>query len=138
MPSTIRNSLLWVFEPFESEETYLSRKMFGADVAYVHGMQCLCVIDRDAPWDGLLVCTSHVHHASLIAEMPALRPHPVLGKWLYLPQGEAEFESVAQRLTAHVLAGDPRIGVEPKPRKPRRPREMDKRAAPARRVKRSG
>jgi len=103
--------------------------MFGADVAYVHGVQCLAVIDRDAPWDGLLVCTSREHHESLMAEMPALRPHPVLGKWLYVPQSEAEFESVAAHLTARVLAGDPRIGVEPKPRKPR------KRAAPARRVK---
>ncbi|VVD72801.1 hypothetical protein [Pandoraea fibrosis] len=135
MPSTIRNSLLWIFEPFENAETYLPRKMFGADAAYVHGLQCLAVIDRDAPWDGLLVCTSREHHASLIAEMPALRPHPVLGKWLYLPQSEVEFESVARHLTARVLAGDPRIGVEPKPRKPRQPRGEGKRAAPARRVK---
>ncbi|VVE87008.1 hypothetical protein PBR20603_00933 [Pandoraea bronchicola] len=107
--------------------------MFGADAAYVHGMQCLAVIDREAPWDGLLVCTSREHHASLMAEMPALRPHPVLGKWLYLPQSEADFESIAQRLTARVLAGDPRIGVAPKPRQPR---QAGKRAAAhARRVK---
>jgi hypothetical protein len=64
--------------------------------------------------------------------MPALRPHPVLGKWLYLPQTEAEFESVAQHLTARVLAGDPRIGIAPKPRKPSQPRQ---RAASARRAK---
>ena len=94
--------------------------MFGAEAAYVNGRQCLAVIDRDAPWDGLLVCTSREHHASLVAEMPALRPHPVLGKWLYVPQSDAEFEAVAGRLTALVLAGDPRIGIEPKPRKPRK------------------
>ncbi len=135
MPSTIRNSLLWVFDPFENDETYLLRKMFGADVAYVHGVQCLAVVDRDAPWDGLLVCTAREHHESLMAEMPALRPHPVLGKWLYLPQTDAEFEAVAQHLTARVLAGDPRIGIAPKPRKPRKPGQPHQRATPARRVK---
>ncbi|WP_150720077.1 hypothetical protein [Pandoraea capi] len=120
MPSTIRNSLVWIFDAFEHDESYLRKRMFGAEAAYVNGRQCLAVIDRDAPWDGLLVCTSHEHHASLMAEMPALRPHPVLGKWLYMPQSEDTFEAVASRLTALVLAGDPRIGIEPKPRKPRK------------------
>ena len=120
VPSTLRNSLLWIFDPLERDETFFQKRMFGAEAAYVNGRQCLAVIDRDAPWDGLLVCTSREHHASLVAEMPALRPHPVLGKWLYVPQSDAEFEAVAGRLTALVLAGDPRIGIEPKPRKPRK------------------
>lgn len=62
------------------------------------------------------MCTSHERHATLIAEMPALRPHPVLGKWLYVPQDDPVFETVAEKLTALVLARDPRVGVEPKPR----------------------
>ena len=49
--------------------------------------------------------------------MPALRPHPVLGKWLYVTQEDPEFEATAQHLTGLVLARDPRVGVEPKPRK---------------------
>lgn len=122
MPSAIHNSLLWVFDVFERNETYFRKRMFGSEAAYVNGRQCLAVIDRDAPWDGLLVCTSREHHASLMEEMPALRQHPVLGKWLYIPQSEIEFEAVAQHLTRLVLAGDPRIGIEPKPRKPRNPR----------------
>ncbi|WP_353190880.1 hypothetical protein [Pandoraea pnomenusa] len=121
MPSTIGNSLLWIFEPLERNETYLRKRMFGSEAAYVNGMQCLGVIDRDAPWDGLLVCTSHEHHASLQQEIPALRPHPVLGKWLYVPESDADFEAVAKRVVQLVLAGDPRIGIEPKPRKPRKP-----------------
>lgn len=120
MPPTIRNSLLWVFDPLERNETYLRKRMFGSDAAYVNGLQCLGVIDRDAPWDGLLVCTSHEHHASLREEIPTLRPHPVLGKWLYVSQSDPDFEAVAEHVVALVLAGDPRIGIEPRPRKPRK------------------
>ncbi|AKC70678.1 hypothetical protein [Pandoraea oxalativorans] len=120
MPSSIRNSLLWIFDAFERDDTFMHKRMFGAQAAYLNGRQCVAVIDRESPWDGLLVCTSHEHHASLIAEMPTLRPHPVLGKWLYIPQSEIEFEAVVERVTKLVLAGDSRIGIEPKPRKPRK------------------
>jgi len=43
----------------------------------------------------------------------------VLGKWLYVPQDDPAFETVVEKMTALVLARDPRIGVEPKPRKRR-------------------
>ena len=65
----------------------------------------------------MLVCTSQAHHASLIEQMPALRPHPVLGKWLYVSQADPAFESIVEQVTALVLARDPRIGVEPKPKR---------------------
>ncbi|SAL56562.1 hypothetical protein AWB67_02545 [Caballeronia terrestris] len=117
MPSTVRNSLVWIFEPFERDATYIRKRMFGCDAAYVDGLLCLVAADRDKPWNGLLVCTSQERHAALIEEIPALRPHPVLGKWLYVPQDDPEFEAVAERMTALVLARDGRIGVEPKPRR---------------------
>jgi hypothetical protein len=117
MPSTIRNSLVWIFDVFERDPTYLRKRMFSADVAYIDGKLCLAVTDRDEPWNGLLICTSREHHAGLVDEMPALRPHPVLGKWLYVSQRDPEFESIVEQVTARVLARDPRVGVEPKPRK---------------------
>jgi len=116
MPSSIRNSLAWILEAFESDSTYIHKRMFGSDAAYVDGLLCLVVADRDAPWNGLLVCTSQDRHAALIDEMPALQPHPVLGKWLYVPQDDPAFETIAETMTALVLARDPRVGVEPKPR----------------------
>ena len=119
MPSTIRNSLVWIFEAFEGEPTYLTKRMFGSDAAYIDGLLCLVAADREKPWNGLLVCTSQERHAALMDELPALRPHPVLGKWVYVPQDDPAFEDTAERLTALVLARDPRIGVEPKPRKRR-------------------
>lgn len=121
MPSKIRNSLLWIFDAFESEPGYVRKPMFGCDAAYLDGLLCLVAADRDAPFNGVLVCTSREHHAALIEAMPALRTHPVLGKWLYVPQTDAAFEDTAAQLSALVLARDPRIGVEPKPRKPRNP-----------------
>ena len=117
MPSKIRNSLLWIFDAFEREPDYLCKRMFGCDAAYVDGLLCLVAADRDKPFNGLLVCTSRDRQAALIGEMPALQPHPVLGKWLYVTQDDPDFEATAQHLTELVLARDPRVGVEPRPRK---------------------
>lgn len=124
MPASIRNSLLWIFDAFERDATYVRRRMFGCDAAYVDGLLCLVAADREQPWNGLLVCTSRERHAALIDEMPALQPHSVLGKWLYVAQENPDFETVARQLTALVLARDPRVGVEPKPRKPAAKRAM--------------
>jgi hypothetical protein len=71
----------------------------------------------------LLVCTSQERHAALVDDIPALKPHPVLGKWLYVAQEHPDFETVAEQLTALVLARDTRIGVEPKPRRSRSKRK---------------
>lgn len=117
MPSSVRNSLVWIFDAFERDPTYLGKRMFGSDAAYLDGKLCLIAADREKPFNGLLVCTSRERQAALIDEMPALRPHPVLGKWLYVTQEDPEFEATAQHLTELVLARDPRVGVEPKPRK---------------------
>lgn len=114
MPSTVSNSLIWIFESFERDATNMRRRMFGCDAAYVDGLLCLVAADREKPFDGLLVCTAREQHAALMEEMPALRPHTVLGKWLYIAQDHAKFEPVAQKL---VLARDARICVEPKLRK---------------------
>jgi hypothetical protein len=117
MPSTVRNSLVWIFEAFERDPSFIQKRMFGCDAAYIDGLLCLVAADRDAPWNGLLVCTSQDRHAALVEEMPELKPHPVLGKWLYVAQDDPAFETIAERMSALVMARDPRIGVEPKPRR---------------------
>ncbi|MGF6532189.1 hypothetical protein P3T20_002979 [Paraburkholderia sp. GAS206C] len=119
MPSSIRNSLLWIFDAFERDSTFITKRMFGLDAAYIDGLLCLVAGDRDRPWNGLLVCSSQDRHAALMQELPALQPHPVLGKWLYVAQDDPAFETTVDEVTALVLARDPRIGVEPKPRKSR-------------------
>ena len=89
------------------------RRMFGCWNYYTEGRLVWVSADKREPWDGILVPTEHVHHAALRAELPALRAHPVLGKWLYLSARHPEFEAVADRLASLIADGDARIGVVP-------------------------
>lgn len=116
MPATIRNSLSWILDAFERDPTYVRKRMFSMDAAYIDARLCITAGDRKEPWNGMLICTSQDHHASLIEAMPALRVHPVIGKWLYVSQTHPDFESVVEKVVSIVLARDPRIGVEPKPK----------------------
>ncbi|WP_206957149.1 hypothetical protein [Trinickia acidisoli] len=120
MPSTVRNSLAWIFEAFERDPTFVRKRIFGTDAAYIDGLLCIAAGDREEPWNGMLVGTSQDHHATLVEEMPSLRPHPVLGKWLYVSQSDPAFETIVEQVTSLVLARDPRIGVEPKPKRRRK------------------
>jgi len=119
-PARRLNSLLWILGPLERDANYSHRKMFGCDAAYLDESLYLVVADRNDPWSGVLVCTSKERHAALLSEIPNLLSHPVLGKWLYLPQGDEAFESTAEKLAALALARDPRMGVMPTPKAPRR------------------
>lgn len=121
------NSLSWLLEPLERDANFMRRKMFGCDAAYLDGLLYLVVADREAPWNGVMVCTSHDRQAALMDDMPALRPHPELPKWLYLSQADEAFEALAEKLVALALERDPRMGVAPKPKAARRKpwREVD-------------
>lgn len=118
---TVRlNSLLWILDPLEQDANYVRRKMFGCDAAYLDDVLYLVVADRDEPWNGVMVCTSHERQAALITDIPSLTPHPELGKWLYLPQTDESFEGIAAQLVKLALARDLRLGVVPKPKARRR------------------
>ncbi len=110
----------WLWEPLESDAAFVLRSMFGAKAAYLDGKIVLCFSAGDEPWRGVLVCTDPTRHAALQAEFPELSPHTVLPKWLYLPERHDRFETVAAALVRLARRRDPRLGVLPKPRKPRR------------------
>ena len=107
------HELGWVAEPFWDEPDYIEKPMFGSVACYLHGRLVLVLAARGEPWQGLLVPTERQHQASIVAQHPALAPHPVLGKWLYLPEAHDEFEEVATELVRKILVEDPRLGVEP-------------------------
>ncbi|MDD5349515.1 MAG: hypothetical protein PHQ12_04820 [Chthoniobacteraceae bacterium] len=110
----------WLFEPLEDHPGYLRRKMFGCEAAYLNGRLMLVLAAGEEPWNGLLVATGRESHPALQAQWKALQPHPVLGKWLYLSQNGAAFDTAATAIVEHVRHGDPRIGVDPRPKKRKR------------------
>jgi hypothetical protein len=107
----------WLWEPLEPEAGFVLRTMFGAKAVYLDGRLVLCFCVGAEPWRGLLVCTDRDRHAALQADFPVLSPHPVLPKWLYLPETADVFERAAAELVRLVRHRDPRIGVLPQPRK---------------------
>jgi hypothetical protein len=110
----------WLWEPLEADPSFVLGAMFGTKVAYLDGRLVLCFSASKEPWRGVLVCTERGHHAALAAQFPSLSPHPILGKWLYLPESADDFESVAQQLVALARERDPRIGVDAQARRRRR------------------
>ena len=116
--------LQWLTEPIADEPTFLLKAWFGGRTVTLHGRHHLVLTTQGEPWQGVLVCTSHEHHASLRAEFPALVQHPVLGKWLYLSEAGETFERDARRLVQRVRAQDPRLCILPSPRKQRRVRKF--------------
>jgi hypothetical protein len=107
----------WLWESLEDDAAFVARTMFGTKAIYLDGLLMLCFSAKAEPWRGVLICTERKHHAALIAEFPGLAPHPVLSKWLYLPESADTFERIAQRLVALAHRRDPRLGVPPQPKK---------------------
>lgn len=109
----------WLWEPLEEDPGFALSPMFGGKSAYIDGRLTLFFIAKQAPWRGVLVCTDKARQALLTEEFPGLSPHPVLKKWLYLPEGREGFEREVARLVGLAAKRDARIGVLPSPRKRR-------------------
>ena len=120
-PAQPIHPLLYLIEPLENEPTLLVKAMFGGKAIYVGGRFVLYLAARPAePWCGVLCPTEREHQTSLMADRPALAPHPILPKWLYLPESSAHFEADAAWLIARIRQRDPRLGIEPAAPHPRR------------------
>ena len=119
-PAKPAHPYAWLWETLESDPTFILKSMFGAKAVYLDGKLYLCFMAKQDPWRGVLVCTAHEYHLSLMQEFPSLPPHPVLSKWLYLPETADDFESAAQRLVTLVGRRDIRIGVEGSTKKSRK------------------
>jgi len=117
------HSLQWVFDSFEDRPDFIQKKMFGCQTAYFGHRLMLVLADKEEPWNGILIPTEREFHLSLQKSFPELLPYPILGKWLYLSQGVANFEEIAFKIMDAILSKDPRIGVEPKPKKIRKPKK---------------
>jgi hypothetical protein len=104
--------LRWIAEAFSADPTYFTKSMFGCKAIYLGSRLVLATSARSEPWNGLLCPTEREYHPELQALVPALQPHSVLGKWLYLSRSVDQFEQYAMRITERILDGDQRWGVE--------------------------
>ena len=110
------NPFLWVVEPLMDEPGYLQKSMFGCQACYLHGRLVLLLTSGAEPWNGLLIPTDHQFHESIKQDFITIVQHPVLKKWLYLPEASEDFESVASDIIETIRINDQRFGVETKER----------------------
>jgi hypothetical protein len=116
----------WIFQAFVEHRTFFTKSMFGGLAAYLFERQMLLLVEPTKSgrwkWHGVLVCTDYEHHPSLQAEFPALMPHDVLRKWLFIDSVHEDFESTMEAVAKQVARNDLRFGIQPKGPKPgRRP-----------------
>jgi hypothetical protein len=108
----------WILEAFAGRPTFFTKRMFGGLAAYLHERQMLVLVEPTKTgrwkWHGVLVCTSHADQASICVDFPALRPHRVLRKWLYIDSMDEEFESTIQAVATRMARNDRRFGIVPR------------------------
>jgi len=115
-----QNHLHWVVESLMEEPSYLEKSMFGCLAIYLYGRLMLVICSGEEPWNGLLIATDHEFHDSIRDDFDYVVQHPVLKKWLYLPEASEDFESGSSEIVEAIRIGDQRFGVEPKERKSRK------------------
>ncbi len=116
----------WIFEAFEGHSTFVTKRMFGGLAAYVHERLMLILVEPTKTgrwhWHGVLIGTDQDRQPAIVKEFPALGPHGVLKKWLYIDSTDAEFEPTMERIARAVARNDSRFGVSPAVKKPKQRR----------------
>lgn len=113
----------WIFEPFAGHRTFFTKRMFGGLAVYLFDRQMLVLVEPTKTgrwkWHGVLVCTAHEHHLSIRSEFPALTPHRVLRKWLFIDSAHDDFEATMEGIAQCVARNDGRFGIVPEHRRPK-------------------
>ena len=108
----------WILEAFDDHPTFFTKIMFGGLAVYLFDRQMLLLVEPTKSgrwkWHGVLVCTDYEHQPSIRAEFPALAPHEVLRKWLFIDSTHDAFESTMKAVANHMARNDPRFGIVPR------------------------
>jgi len=108
----------WIFEAFEEHPGFFTKRMFGGLAAYLHERLMLLLVEPTKTgrwkWHGVLVCTGFEDHASIRADFPALTPHDILRKWLWVDSTHDDFEKTMEAVAARMARNDPRFGIVPR------------------------
>jgi hypothetical protein len=115
-----------LFDRFLDQPDFFCKKMFGGLACYYRGLMVACLMEGDYDdvtwkkkrysfplWRGILIPTDFTYQETLMADLKGTKPHPVLGKWLYLPLESDDYEETAKRYIALLTKGDVRIGIVP-------------------------
>jgi len=107
----------WIFEILEDHPSFFTKRMFSGLAAYLFGRMMMVLIEPSKTgrwkWHGVLICTDYVQQPAIIEEFPALTPHAILKKWLYIDSRHEEFEPTMQRVATAIGRNDERFGIQP-------------------------
>jgi hypothetical protein len=113
----------WIFQAFEDHPSYFTKRMFGGLAAYLFGRMMMVLVEPTKTgrwkWHGVLICTEHVQRLAIMEEFPALAPHDILKKWLYIDSRHERFEPTMEGVAKAIARDDQRFGIHPRPRKER-------------------
>src|SRR5512139_435566 len=101
-----QNPLLWVVDSIMEEPSYVDRAWFGCRAIYLYGRLMLVLCSGEEPWNGLLIPTDHPFHNAIRNDFNTVKQHPVLKKWLYLPEASEDFETVAVAIVEVIRMSD--------------------------------
>jgi hypothetical protein len=108
----------WIFEAFAGHPTFFTRRMFGGLAAYLFERQMLVLVEPTKTgrwnWHGVLICTDHEQQPAIRAEFPALTPHNILRKWLFVDSTHQNFEVTMETVARSIARNDPRFGILPR------------------------
>jgi hypothetical protein len=111
----------WILQVLEDLPSFFSKRMFGGLAVYLFGRMMMVLVEPTKTgrwkWHGILICTDHAQHAAIIEDFPALAPHSVLKKWLYIDSRHDDFEPTMERIANAMARDDQKFGIRPRPTK---------------------
>ncbi len=121
--------LLFHFERLFRLDDFDIKHMFGGMALYGHGKMLFCIMedptqnfykDKTFPypiWNGVLIPTQREYHNEFIKISKDFTSHPVLGKWMYIPQTLENFEDHIKKIVLLAVKNSDLIGIIPKQKK---------------------
>jgi len=114
----------WIFQAFEDQASFFTKRMFGGLAAYLFGRMMMLLVEPTKTgrwqWHGVLICTDREQQPAILAEFPEMAPHAILQKWLYIDSRHENFEPVMERVAAAIARNDRRFGIHPQTKPGRR------------------
>jgi len=108
----------WILDNLADHPSFRTKGMFGGLAVYVFDKQVMVIVEPTKSgrwnWHGVLICTDKESQPSLTKALPALEPHEVLKKWLFIETAHPDFEETLIQITDLIIQNDPRIGIFPK------------------------